>query len=138
MIEFIDTRLRAWGRWSTMRLDGDVGMVAAGFDYREPEERAARYCSTPLIADQCLLTDSAVAWLLLRCPVLGRTVRYHYRDGARYTAEQCAAYLGVRKRAYFYRIEAAHLEILDYLIARERGHVPQLTELKQWRARAVA
>lgn len=131
MIEFIDTRLRAWGQWSTMRLDGDMGMVAAC--YTEPEMHAGRYCSTPLIQEQCLLTESAVAWLLLRCPALGRTVRYHYRDGVRYSADQCAAFLGVRRRAYFYRIEQAHLEILEYLIAREGGQVPQLTELKQWR-----
>lgn len=131
MIEFIDERLKAWGQWSSQRADGSLGFSTA-FQYREPRfDVAHAYCSRPLLDDYCSLTESAVAWLFKR-PEYRRvavTLAMHYRDGLAYTSEQSALILGISKRAYFYRIERGHLEILGYLTERESGRIPQLAAI---------
>ena len=116
MIEYIDARLRLWGRWAISRLDGGAGEVAM-FDYGEP--KTARYCSVPLIEDQCLSIGAAVDWLGTRRAELAQLVQWHYRDGVAYPATQLAAMLHVSERVYWYRLERAQIDILGWLMARE-------------------
>jgi hypothetical protein len=116
VIDYVDLRLQQWGRWCMARLDGDLGSTVHGFGYCEPDYGPGRYCSTPLIREECMLTQAAVTWLAI-CGkrMLQEAVVMHYRDGIKETAEACAARLAICRRTYFYRIERAHLDIMGYL-----------------------
>ena len=114
MIDYVDARLKLWGRWSFERFDGGSGLCA-GRDMHG----SARYCSMPLIREDCIITESAVDWLSARHAPLALMVRLHYREGSAYTAQHCAQLAGVSRRAFYLGLDRAHLEILGYLTERE-------------------
>ena len=115
MLTYIDAQLRMWAEWSAMKADGQVWV--SQFRYREytPSAPNARG-RQPVVNEECLAVERAVAHLGLQRRELFDVVCSHYRDRPEWSAAMRAVWLRVSQRTYWRRLESAHVLLLGLLV----------------------
>lgn len=122
MIEYVHRRLVAWGEWSMVRQDGGSGISLSQYHYTEEMPGGGHDALSAILANEpCLEMEMGVAWLTKSEPKMGAVVCDLYRDYPHTKAEQLAHMNFCGLRMFWYRIDKAHVLLLDWLNGRAIG-----------------
>ncbi len=123
MIPYVHDRLGKWGEWSMARADGGACYMAAQLRYEERVGGASSFeaASVILANSPALEMEMGVARLRQAEPLLGELVISFYRDDAGCKAEGIADVNRCSVRTLWYRIDKAHVWLLDWLNGRALG-----------------
>ncbi len=129
MIQHIDHLCREWAAWCAQRVDG--WRSTGQFRYVEWSPRATNGEGATPIHARALLTDSGIAWLRTQNRRSYDVTTLYYRDRPDLSVAMMATMLGCSTRGLYRRLDASHQSLLEYLIDRECGIVPQTEELRR-------